>query len=66
MIVTNENGTPVRRKDGKMWTHLLKHEEKPKVIASILTKQIRLAIRGDGAGFNRRINWIDYIEPGWR
>jgi hypothetical protein len=63
LTMTDENGTPVRRKNGELWTHLLKLEEKPEVIARILTKQIRTAIHGDAAGFHRR---IEYSDVGWR
>jgi hypothetical protein len=63
LTMTDESGTPVRRKNGELWTHLLKPEEKPEVIARILTKQIRTAIHGDAAGFNRR---LEYSDVGWR
>jgi hypothetical protein len=43
-------------------THLLKPEDKPDVIATFLTKQIRTAIHGDAEGFNRR---LDYPDLGW-
>ena len=38
LTMTDENGVPVRRKNGELWTHLLKPGEKPEVIARILTK----------------------------
>jgi hypothetical protein len=63
LTMTDEKGVPVRRKNGELWTHLLKPEEKPEVIARILTKQIRAAIHGDSVGFHRRIEWPNV---GWR
>lgn len=63
LTMTDENGVPVRRKNGELWTHLLRPEEKAEVIARILTKQIRAAIHGDSAGFHRR---IECPNVGWR
>ena len=63
LTMTDENGVPVRRKNGELWTHLLRPEEKPEVIARILTKEIRAAIHGDSAGFHRR---IEYSHSDWR
>lgn len=55
LTMTDENGVPVRRKNGELWTHLLKDSDNPELIARILTKQIRTSLHGDSAGFNRRI-----------
>ena len=41
---------PARRRNGELWTHLLKPNENPEIIARILTKQIRSAMYGDAYG----------------
>jgi hypothetical protein len=61
--MTDENGVPVRRKNGELWTYLLSATDNPDLIARILTKQIRTALHGDSAGFHRR---IEYSDLGWR
>jgi hypothetical protein len=61
LTMTDGNGVPVCGKHGDLTQHTMKPGDDPDFIARCFTRDIRLRIHGDSAGFNRR---LDY--PVWR
>ena len=60
VTMTDRNGKPAEDGTGKKYTHKLKPGEDAKQIASKLTKELRLALRGKNApvsGFNSPIRY---------
>ena len=58
LTMTDENGKPVRSPiNGDPYVHRLRPEDNAAAIASVLTKRIRSALRGDDGDFNRRIEY---------
>jgi hypothetical protein len=54
LTMTDSKGRPVRTSSGEKRVHRLQEGEDPRSIASRLTKQIRMSMRGE-ADFNRRL-----------
>jgi hypothetical protein len=60
VTLTDRNGEPAIDGDGRRYTHKLVGDEKPRVIAGRLTKQLRDALRGSAfptQGFGQPINY---------
>jgi len=60
VILTDRSGEPATDADGRKYTHKLIGDEKARVIAGRLTKQLRDALRGSafpGESFGRPISY---------
>jgi hypothetical protein len=59
VTLTDRDGKPVRDDRGKMYSYKLKDGDNPHAIAGRLTKEFRLALRGEkpSTGFSSPINY---------
>jgi len=57
LTMTDGDGKPVRRRDGDLMQRKLKPGDDAETIARILTRNFRMHVQGDSAGFNRRLDY---------
>jgi hypothetical protein len=58
LIMTDQEGRPVRKNNGELWSHKLGPDDKPRSVAGRLTKEIRREL-DPSADFNALINYPD-------
>ena len=57
LTMTDGDGRPVRRRDGELMQRKLKPGDDAETFARIFTRSFRLHVQGDGADFNRQLDY---------